>query len=294
MADTEPPPTTDITFRGTDGNECEAFVVAIRDLAFTKGKDEDSNWMLRYATTRLRHKALRWHAKLDPSIRKDWDLFVQALFEEYPLVEESDTGGIVTPIRTSSPTSPAVIISGNNHLHTSIQPEGLSLGALGPHGSLSLSGAPIPPRLENCPLLQGYQAGRLRILYEEGISGPYYISCGQQAESSEQVDTKHVTTNVHDALTVIFTSSPEPHQIGCTNSKRSQTWNLGTQLFSTDISKLHPLVGAQNITAPFPLDTTYRSHEYQIVSSIWNVLPDGTLRATLAELERLMSHDTQS
>ncbi|KAG8930831.1 hypothetical protein FRC01_002216 [Tulasnella sp. 417] len=98
MADAEPLTNADIVFRGNDGNECEAFVVAIRDLAFAKGKDEDSNWMLRYAATRLRHKALRWHAKLDPSIRKDWDLFVQALFEEYPLVEERDEGGIATPV----------------------------------------------------------------------------------------------------------------------------------------------------------------------------------------------------
>ncbi|KAG8930832.1 hypothetical protein FRC01_002217 [Tulasnella sp. 417] len=101
LAQTVPTPAlinADIVFRGNDGNECEAFVGAIRDLAFTKGKDEDPNWMLRYATSRLRHKALRWHAKLDPSIRKDWDLFVQALFEEYPLVEERDEGGIATPL----------------------------------------------------------------------------------------------------------------------------------------------------------------------------------------------------
>ncbi|KAG9040286.1 hypothetical protein FS837_000850, partial [Tulasnella sp. UAMH 9824] len=89
---------TNIVFRGTNGNECEAFVVAIRDLAFPKGKEEDYHWMLHYATTRLRGKALRWHAKLDPSIRKDWDLFVQAMFEEYPFVEERDEGGIATPV----------------------------------------------------------------------------------------------------------------------------------------------------------------------------------------------------
>lgn len=91
-------PTSDITFRGTDGNECEAFVVAIRDLALANGKDEDNHWMLRYATTRLRGKALRWHARLDPSVRKDWDLFVQALFEEYPFVEGRDEDGIATPV----------------------------------------------------------------------------------------------------------------------------------------------------------------------------------------------------
>lgn len=88
----------DIVFRGTDGNECEAFVAAVRDLAFARGKDEDPNWMVRFATTRLRGKALRWHAGLDPSIRKDWDLLVQAMFKEYPFVQERDDGGIATPV----------------------------------------------------------------------------------------------------------------------------------------------------------------------------------------------------
>ncbi|KAG8938003.1 hypothetical protein FRC00_003877 [Tulasnella sp. 408] len=98
MANTEESPNADIVFRGINGNECEAFIVAIRDLAFAKGKAEDRQWMLQYATTRLRHKALRWHAKLDPSAQNDWYLFVQALFDEYPLVEEQDEVGIATPV----------------------------------------------------------------------------------------------------------------------------------------------------------------------------------------------------
>ncbi|KAG9028034.1 hypothetical protein FS837_004006 [Tulasnella sp. UAMH 9824] len=73
-----------------DGKECEAFVVAIQDFAFSKGWDEDHSWMLRFAKTRLRGKALRWYTRLDTSIKKDWDLFVRALFDQYPLVEASD------------------------------------------------------------------------------------------------------------------------------------------------------------------------------------------------------------
>ncbi|KAG9032279.1 hypothetical protein FS837_002773, partial [Tulasnella sp. UAMH 9824] len=90
MAKNEETQNTNIIFRGTDGNECEAFVVAMHDLAFANGKDQDPDWMVRYAKTRLRGKALRWHAELDPSIRKDWDLFVQAMFKEFPFVEERD------------------------------------------------------------------------------------------------------------------------------------------------------------------------------------------------------------
>lgn len=97
----------DIIFRGTDGNECEAFVVAIRDLAFAKGMDEDYRWMLRFATTRLRGKALRWHARLEPSIKQDWDLFVQALFDQYPSNEEPAGPEISTPVWCGNVQSPS-------------------------------------------------------------------------------------------------------------------------------------------------------------------------------------------
>lgn len=97
----------DIVFRGTDGNECEAFVVAIRDLAFAKGMDEDYRWMLRLATTRLRGKALRWHARLEPSIEQDWDLFVQALFDQYPSMEEPAGPGISAPVWCGNVQSPS-------------------------------------------------------------------------------------------------------------------------------------------------------------------------------------------
>lgn len=96
--DTLETPNTEIVFRGIDGNECEAFIAAIRDRAIAQGMDEGDPAMLRYATSRLRGKAMRWHAKLDPSIRKDWDLLLQAMFEEYPFVEERDEGGIATPV----------------------------------------------------------------------------------------------------------------------------------------------------------------------------------------------------
>ncbi|KAG8933556.1 hypothetical protein FRC01_008299, partial [Tulasnella sp. 417] len=98
MANAEETPNPDILFRGIDGNECEAFVAAIRDRAFAQGMNEGDPWMLRYATSRLRGKAMRWHAKLDPSTRQDWDQFVQALFEEYPFVDERDEGEVATPV----------------------------------------------------------------------------------------------------------------------------------------------------------------------------------------------------
>ncbi|KAG8936831.1 hypothetical protein FRC00_007547, partial [Tulasnella sp. 408] len=51
----------DVIFNGTDGKECEALIVAIHKFAFSncKGWDEDHQWMLRFAKTCLRGKALR-------------------------------------------------------------------------------------------------------------------------------------------------------------------------------------------------------------------------------------------
>lgn len=39
---------------------------------------------------------MRWHARLDTTVRKDWDLLVQAILDEWPL--EGDVGeGSVAP-----------------------------------------------------------------------------------------------------------------------------------------------------------------------------------------------------
>ncbi|KAG8925470.1 hypothetical protein FRC01_010116 [Tulasnella sp. 417] len=88
----------EIGFTGTDGSECEAFVAAIQEFAFSKGWDEDHHWKLRFATSHLKGKALRWYVRLDPSIKKDWDLFVQALFDQYPAAEDPENDGKVTPV----------------------------------------------------------------------------------------------------------------------------------------------------------------------------------------------------
>lgn len=82
------PAIAEIVFNGIDGNECEAFISAVRDLAWARGRERDYFWMLNLATTRLRGNALRWHAKLDRNIQEDWHSFIRALFEEYPPVRQ--------------------------------------------------------------------------------------------------------------------------------------------------------------------------------------------------------------
>lgn len=75
--------TTQIVFRGTDADEAESFIQAIRQMAYLQDKDDDSVWMARFATTCLRGRAMRWHARLDATVRKDWDLLVQAILDEW-------------------------------------------------------------------------------------------------------------------------------------------------------------------------------------------------------------------
>ncbi|KIO31371.1 hypothetical protein M407DRAFT_19743 [Tulasnella calospora MUT 4182] len=264
MANAEESSNTDIIFRGIDGNECEAFVVAIRDLAFAKDKDEDPNWMLRYATTRLRHKALRWHAKLEPSIRKDWDLFVQALFEEYCLVEEQDESGMPTPVWTSTTFSPApsIITLPRNDRHlTTAEPAGSETAQFAP-----LGGELVPlPRVYDPPR-PGYQIGRLLVAYTEGQPGPHYISTSKRA-----------TSDVREALIVTFIPSSKPHPIGCFNCDNQK---LGVSLCAPDNSDLHPLTGGSSSDDPIFL------YSSQWISDIWSIASDGTLSATLSELVR--------
>lgn len=274
MANAEETPNPDIVFRGTDGNECEDFIAALRDLAFVKGKDEDPNWMLRYATTRLRGKAMRWHSKLDPSVRRDWDLFVQALFEEYPFVEERDQSGIVTPVWTSTTFSPALsatTIPGNDrHL-----PAALLAGteAGGPETVQSASSLPQGGELIPLPRaydssLSGHQMGRLLVIYEEGRPGPHYIST-----------TKHATNNIHEALIVTFIPSSRPHSIGCFNYG-DLPLKLCVDLFSPEYSKLHRLNIRPHSSQAISL---YKSSSKPIFN-VWSISPDGTLSATLPDL----------
>lgn len=98
----------DIVFSGIDGAEAEEFIAAIEELAFTEGRSEDRKRMLLFARSRLRHRALRWFATLDPSKENDWKLFVEALFNQYPLVEAPAEAEISTPVWSVTTFSPGV------------------------------------------------------------------------------------------------------------------------------------------------------------------------------------------
>ncbi|KAG8921303.1 hypothetical protein FRC01_000319 [Tulasnella sp. 417] len=166
----------EIVFTGTDGSECESFVAAIQEFTFSKGWDEDHHWKLRFATSRLRGKALRWYAKLDPSIKKDWDLFVQALFDQYPAAEDPENDGKVTPDHTypvrQYDTSKA----------------GWQIGLL---RVVRDDETGIPPYIWVEEEIRNYEKGNVYSYH------------------------KSITTNRHEALVVSFLPSSAPHQVGC-------------------------------------------------------------------------------
>ena len=89
-------PRSDITklaFYGRDANECEEFIASVRYFAFfdNTGRVIGDAWRLGLATSCLRGDALRWHASLDKTIRQDWDLFVEALLENYPRIPNPES-----------------------------------------------------------------------------------------------------------------------------------------------------------------------------------------------------------
>ncbi|KIO31352.1 hypothetical protein M407DRAFT_19729 [Tulasnella calospora MUT 4182] len=277
MANVEETSNKDIIFRGNDGTECEEFVVAIRDIAFAKGKDEDHSWMVRYATTRLRGNALRWHAKLDLSVQQSWYLFVQALFEEYPVAGERDGGGIVTPVWTTTTFSPApstVALPGNNsHLTTTsiLQSAGTevvpprsteSSDSISPGGELVL-----PPRVYDSSL-PGYYMGRLRVVYEDPRPGPHWIRAN--------LSPRRVTSDPQEALIVTFISSSESHHINSADPK------LGVGVGRYDLDKFHRLHTTYERDVSFSGDGS----SYQVISGIWSISADGTLNPTLPNLVR--------
>ncbi|KAG9021701.1 hypothetical protein FS837_007044, partial [Tulasnella sp. UAMH 9824] len=216
-------------FKGTDGCECEAFVVAVRELAFAKGLEEDYHWMLHFATTKLRGKALRWHARLEPSIKRDWELFVHALFDQYPFVEEPKEPGIVTPSWSSTTLSPRrsstpLPDSAANYPDTfgnvieatketlSAQRCELESPSSGSRPSLAMLGCYRPSA--------GQQIGRLRVVNQGDTTPPQYIRWGHTMEEASElgkssIDDKRTTTNQDEALLVSFVPSSTPHRISC-------------------------------------------------------------------------------
>lgn len=266
----------DIVFRGHDGNECETFIAAIEELAFTEGWSEDQKRMLLFARSRPRQGALRWFATLDPSKKKDWDLFVEALFERYPPVQAPAEAEISTPVwsaTTFSPSASTAILPPLQDLDSqrSLQGERQTTGSETRHSVL-------PHCKAYDPSIPGRQLGVLRIAVEDGTTVQQYVWRGPPSGESRFSSYAGLQTTIlrHEALVVCFIASREPHPIGCQN----------ITYYFKDLSLDYSPSGATayNFRASSGVVAIDPNNRYQTyhASTVWNVLLDGSLQASLS------------
>jgi len=85
----------DITFRGTDGIECEEFIRAVRLRVRSESRTDDNDWIVQFVSTCFARNALRWYITLDHDVQNDWDRLQKALLDKYPAVDD---------IRSTPPT----------------------------------------------------------------------------------------------------------------------------------------------------------------------------------------------
>ncbi|KAG8988938.1 hypothetical protein FRB90_002488 [Tulasnella sp. 427] len=293
-----------IVFRGIDGNECEAFIAAVEELAFNEGWSEDGRRMLLFIRSRLRNRALRWFAELDGSVKTNLDLLVQAMFKQYPPVPEELTPHpnkveISTPVWSATTFSPAASTvtlpanqassEENNQVRQTDQTlSTFNLPALraGPPTVTAGIRAYNPSRF-------GYHVGRLRIVYTDGAE-PGYLWRGipdNQNSLLSKIPSNFqfhgqpfgcVTFDQREALIVSFRIEEEPYTISCSDTRYSQI-HLAVALNSRD-SEFHSMVATHGMQAARKVNW-YQSTpnpSSQILSKIWNVLDDGTVQATLS------------
>jgi len=78
------PGSEDLIFQGGDSDECEKFVFRVQRWAFEDDKDEDDQWVARFASSCLSGDAVRFYVTLDQDVRKSWERLRQALLARYP------------------------------------------------------------------------------------------------------------------------------------------------------------------------------------------------------------------
>ncbi|KAG8984288.1 hypothetical protein FRB90_005430, partial [Tulasnella sp. 427] len=208
--------TTEIIFKGIDGNECEEFIAAIEELAFTEGWSRDRERMLLFARSRLRQRALRF-AKLDPSKKEDWNSFVDALFDQYPSTEVSSDPTepqITTPIWSATTFSPAPSTVNLASDHQSVDTHSNAGTPTRPFATSKHSSRLPKPRVYD-PSSSSSHLGVLRIVAEGQVAAPLYICRGRCPTSPSSSDSLGATIDRQEALVVCFIPAPQPHTIGC-------------------------------------------------------------------------------
>lgn len=102
-------------FLGTGWEECDTFVRNIRAAAWKEDKLDDDRWIANYASLHLAGKALRWHSRLPPDVRRDWSKLEVALLDQWPSPDNTDDeNSIQVPIVPTPAAAPANSNSNSN------------------------------------------------------------------------------------------------------------------------------------------------------------------------------------
>ncbi|KAG9019127.1 hypothetical protein FRB90_006195 [Tulasnella sp. 427] len=92
-------------FRGESGSDCEEFIRSIYTYVLQHDKADDDKWTASYAASRLGGPALRWFARLDPAIKKDWATLQVALLDQYSPLDDAVDNPAIARLDTQPPSS---------------------------------------------------------------------------------------------------------------------------------------------------------------------------------------------
>ncbi|KAG8934340.1 hypothetical protein FRC01_003588 [Tulasnella sp. 417] len=288
-------PTIQITFEGNGSGECEEFIAAVHEQAFNEGWMDDEKRLLLFTISRLRKKALRWYATLDPPDRYEWSRFVRAIFTQYPEINESTAQDVSGSYWPSGPNE-ATFFS------PSFEPNADSLPLDPPRSSSRSQEAAGTENTATASWFNSSQTltqqitgggnlltGKLRVVLEGEETPPTYIWGGlpqDGTDSKSRVDFKRTTLNPDHALIVNFKPYAEPHSICCVNPELAHR-DLGIRM--NQHSKYHSVIALNGVIS---LDAS--SSDAPDVSRIWNILDDGTLQATLLDVNMSSGQETRS
>lgn len=173
-----------LTFRGTSGQEAEAFVQAVQRRAHAAGKLRDNDWIVDMVSVCFEGDALRWFESLDDKTQGDWKLLKAAILRQFP---PGSGAGPSSPSANNTDTAPPTYEAALVEI-ADTPPEGPSVTQLTLQQSMSRP-LPPPPPAQPAPRAPIIRTGRIRVVSSsKSLCG--YVSCKLPAYGCFEL-TKH-------------------------------------------------------------------------------------------------------
>lgn len=227
-----------IVFRGSNPDECDDFISAIRGRALAEGKHRDNQWIAYFASSCFVGDALYWYEGLDESIQEDWKQLRPAILERFGRKSQ----------HPASPPSSAMIPS--SAIATAIP--------------TPAAAPPVPP---TSTFSSVSRKGRLKVLSQHGIFCGYV---GKLANSFGVYN--HVEGALSDALLVelLPSSTSEAHEIRLPKENLQDGDNfLAVAWLSTRDSSW--VEGPRSTAACCSWNKTTTNTRWQISKRVWIV-----------------------